>query len=86
MYMTSDRREKLTQNLMDKRIELRQKGEKTIKAYEVAFQEVIESTCRGKLWHEVTNCKIFDHLLEHKKPTETVIEIVKQIKEELYED
>lgn len=85
MYMTSDRREKLTQNLMDKRIELRTNGEKHIKAYEVAFQEVIENTCRGKLWWEVTDCQIFNHLLEHKNPTETVIEIIRQIKEDLYE-
>ena len=86
MYMTSARREKLVQNLMDKRIELRQNGERSLKVYEYAFQEVIENTCRGKLWWEVTNCQIFNHLLEHKKPTETVIEIVKQIKEDLYED
>lgn len=82
MYMTSARREKLVQNLMDKRIELRQNGERNIKTYEVAFQEVIESVCRGKLWWEVTDCQIFNHLLEHKKPTETVIEIIKQLKEE----
>lgn len=82
MYMTSARRELLTQRLMDKRIELRENGEKNIKVYEVAFQEVIENICRGKSWWEVTECKIYNHLLEHKKPTETVIEIIRQLKED----
>ena len=83
MYMTSARREKLVQNLMDKRIELRQNGERNIKVYEAAFQEVIENTCRGKSWQEITGCNIYKHLLEYKKPTETVIEIIRQLKEEI---
>ena len=82
MYMTSTRREILAQKLMDKRIELRENGEKNIKVYEVAFQEVIENICRGKSWCEVTGCQIHNHLLKHLKPTETVIEIMRQLKED----
>ena len=82
MYITSDKREKLTQKLFDKMIELREGGKTNIKAYEVAFQDVIEEVFPDECWWEVTECQIFDHLMEHKNPRKTVIAILKGLKEE----
>ena len=42
MNINSIQREQLTQMLFDKMIELRKKDVKNIKAYEIAFQDVIE--------------------------------------------
>lgn len=82
MYMTSKRRETLAQKLFDKMIELKRGGERHIKKYEIAFQEVIEGVCPQKVWWEVTGCQIFMHLMEYKDPEKTVIEILKQLKED----
>ena len=73
-------REKLVQALMDKRVELRQKGERSIKAYEVAFQDVIEEMFPASCWYDITDCNIFAHLMQYKDPTETVIEIIRRLK------
>ena len=81
-YMNGDRREKLTQKLFDKMIELKKGGIRHIKTYEIAFQEVIEEVCPDKCWWEVTDCQIFMHLMMHKNPEATVIEILKQLKED----
>lgn len=78
--MTSDRREKLTQALMDQRVELRHKKEKRIQVYEKTFQKVIEKVCRCNSWHDVTDCDILEHLRKYKSPTETVIEIIRRLK------
>ena len=80
--MNSDRREKLSQKLFDTMIELKRGGTRHIKTYEVAFQEVMEEVCPGKWWWEITNCQIFMHLMMHKNPEATVIEILKQLKED----
>ena len=82
MYMTSKRREALAQKLFDKMIELKRGGERHIKKYEIAYQEVIEEVCKEKVWWEVTGCQIFQHLMENKDPEKTVIEILKQLKED----
>ncbi len=63
-------------------IELRKAKERKIKAYEVAFQNVIEDVFPGKLWWEITKCNIFMHLMEYEDPEKTVIEILKQLKED----
>ena len=81
-YMTSERHEKLACGLFDKMIELKQKKERRLKAYEIAFQEVIKEVCPEKCWWDVTSCDIFMHLMEHKNPNITVIEILKQLKED----
>ena len=81
-YMNGDRREKLTQKLFDKMIELKKGGIRHIKTYEIAFQEVIEEVCPDKCWWEVTKCSIFLHLMKYKDPELTVIEILKQLIEE----
>jgi hypothetical protein len=82
MYITSDKREKLAQGLFDKMIELKKAGEKSIKKYEIAFQDVIEEVFPDECWWDVTSCEIFTHLMEHKDPEATVIEILKQLKED----
>lgn len=82
MYITSDKREKLSQGLFDKMIELKKTGETNIKKYEIAFQDVIESVFPQECWWNVTSCEIFLHLMEHKDPEATVIEILKQLKED----
>ena len=82
MFITSDQRTKLAQGLFDKMIELRKEGEKSIKAYEIAFQDVIEEVFPDELWWEVTDCQIFWHLMEHKDPEATVIAILKGLKED----
>lgn len=80
MYITSDQHEKLAQNLFDKMIELREAGEKSIKAYEIAFQNVIEEVFPDKRWHDITDCNIFEHLMKCKNPEKTIIEILKLLK------
>ena len=82
MYITSEQHTKLAQNLFDKMIELKKQGIRTVKAYEVEFQEIIEQIFPDKLWWEVTECQIWQHLTEHKDPEATVIEILKQLKED----
>ena len=82
MKITSDQHTKLAQGLFDKMIELKKSGEKHIKAYEVAFQDVIEKVFPGECWWNVTECQIFGHLMEHKNPEKTIIAILKGLKED----
>lgn len=82
MYINSTQREQLAQKLFDKMIEMRKGGEKNIKSYEIAFQNVIEEVFPGELWWEVTYCEIFQHLMEHKDPEATLMEILKELKED----
>lgn len=82
MYVTSNQREQLTQMLFDKMIELRKKEVKNIKAYEIAFQDVIEKVFPCECWWDVTACEIFTHLMEFKNPEATVIAILKGLKED----
>lgn len=82
MHITSSQRSVLAQKLFDKMIELKRKKERHIKKYEIAFQEVIEQVFPNECWWEVTGCQIFMHLMEHKDPEKTIIEILKQLKED----
>lgn len=82
MNITSEQHTKLAQGLFDKMIELRKAGEKSIKAYEVAFQDIIERVFPDMCWWEVTECQIFNHLMEYKDPEATVISILKGLKED----
>lgn len=82
MYITSDQRSKLAQDLFDKAIELRKAGETNIKQYEASFQEVIENVFPDTAWWNVTSCEIFMHLFEFKDPTATIIAILKGLKED----
>lgn len=74
-------KQKLADALFAKCNELLNDGVANIKAYEIAFQEVIEKLYPNKPWWEVTSCEIFMHLLEYKDPQATVIEILKTLKE-----
>ena len=82
MNINSTQREQLTQMLFDKMIELTKKEEKNIKSYEIAFQDVIEEVFPDECWWEVTDCEIFQHLMEHKDPEATAISILKELKED----
>ena len=83
MYINSTQRERLAQKLFDKMIELKKEGEKNIKSYEIAFQDVIEEVFPDECWWEVTDCEIFQHLMEFKNPEETIITILKELKEDV---
>ena len=82
MYINSAQREQLARGLFDKMIKMRKDGEKNIKAYEIAFQNVIEEVFPDECWWDVTGCEIFQHLMEHKDPEATVIAILKGLKED----
>ena len=82
MYINSTQREQLTQMLFDKMIELRKKEVKNIMAYEIAFQDVIEKVFPEESLWDITGCEIFIHLMVHKNPEATIIEILKQLKED----
>ena len=82
MYINSTQREQLAQKLFDKMIEMRKDGEKSIKAYEIAFQDVIEEVFPDECWWDVTGCEIFQHLMEYKDLEATVIAILKELKED----
>ena len=82
MYITSEKRSKLAQDLFDKMIAMRQAGEKNIKAYEIAFQDIIERIFPDMCWYDVTDCQIFMHLMEFKDPEKTIIAILKGLKED----
>lgn len=82
MNITSEQHTKLAQDLFDKMIAMRKAGEKNIKAYEVAFQDIIERVFPEECWWEVTECQIFNHLMEHKNPEKTIIAILKGLKED----
>ena len=82
MYINSTQREQLAQKLFDKMIKMRKGDEKNIKSYEMAFQDIIEEVFPDECWWEVTDCEIFQHLIEHKDPEATVIAILKELKED----
>lgn len=82
MNITSEQRTKLAQDLFDKMIAMKKAGEKNIKAYEVAFQDIIERVFPEECWWNITDCQIFMHLMEHKDPEATVIAILKGLKED----
>lgn len=82
MYITSDQHTKLANGLFDKMIELKKKGERSIKVYEIAFQDVIEDVFPDEGWWNITDCNIFMHLMEYKDPEATVIAILKGLKED----
>ena len=60
-------------------------GERNLKAYEIAYQNVIEDHFPDKSWWEVTDCDIFNDLFNNRDPEHTEIEIVKGIKEDVDE-
>ena len=82
MKITNEHKRQLGDKLLNKVIELREKEETNIKAYEIAFQDAIEEVFPDESWWNVTDCEIFMHLLEYKDPTATVVAILKGLKEE----
>ena len=82
MNITSDQHTKLAQDLFDKMIAMRKAGEKNIKAYEIAFQDIIERVFPDECWYDVTECQIFTHLMEYKDPEATIIAILTGLKED----
>ena len=82
MYINGTQRKQRAQKLFDKMIEMRKWGEKNIKSYEIAFQDVIEEVFPDECWWNVTGCEISQHLIEFKNPEETIITILKELKED----
>ena len=82
MYINGTQKEQLARGLFDKMIEVMKVGEKNIKVYEIAFQDVIEEVFPDECWWDVTDCEIFTHLMEYKDPEATVIAILKGLKED----
>ena len=82
MHITNNQKQKLAKHLHNKMIELYEGGETRIKAYEIAFQDVIEEVFPDECWWNITACEIFTHLMEHKDPEATVIAILKELKED----
>lgn len=81
MKITNEQKRQLGDKLLNTEIELREKGETNIKAYEIAFQDAIEEVFPDESWWNVTDCEIFMHLMEHRDPTATVVAILKGLKE-----
>lgn len=82
MKITNEHKRQLEDKLLNTVIELRERGETNIKAYEIAFQDAIEEVFPNESWWNVTKCEIFMHLMEHKDPSATVVAILKGLKEE----
>jgi hypothetical protein len=82
MKTTNEHKRQLGDKLLNTVIELREKGEANIKAYEIAFQDAIEEVFPDECWWNVTSCEIFMHLFEHRDPSATVVAILKGLKEE----
>ena len=82
MYITHEQHARLARGLFDKIIELKREGVLQLKAYEIAFQDIIEKAFPNMCWWVVTDCEIFLHLMEHKDPEATAIEILKSLKED----
>lgn len=62
--------------------DLNARGEYNIKAYEVAFQDVIENFYPDTPWYEVTDVNIFNHLFTERDPQATIDAIASSIKGE----
>ena len=77
---TNEKRVVLAQKLFDKMNELKNNNETNIKAYEIAFQDVIEEVFPDECWWNVTGCQIFWHLMEHQDPKLTITTILKELK------
>lgn len=58
---------------------LEKRGERNLKSYEIAYQDVIEDYFPDKLWWEVVDFNIFDSLFNDRDPQKTEIEIVKHV-------
>ena len=65
---------------------LKEQGNNNLKAYEIAYQGVIEDFFPEKSWWEVTDTDIFMDLFNNRDPEHTEIEIVKNIKDEYLEE
>ena len=76
---TNKKRTILTSKLFDRMNELKNNNETNIKAYEIAFQDVIEEVFPDECWWNVTNCQIFWHLMTYKDPELTITAILKEL-------
>ena len=74
-------KDELRTALYNKCSDLMSKNEYNIKAYEIAFQEVIEGLYPEHSWWEVTSCNIFMDLFNGRDPMATVENIVSQLNE-----
>jgi hypothetical protein len=75
----SEEQKELKRVLFDTYFSLQNRYETNIKAYEVAFQNAIETLYPGKSWWEVTECNIFMDLFETRDPWKTIMNIADKI-------
>ena len=82
MTNTITQKQRLEVALTAKRQELADRGVTDIKAYEHAFQRVIEEVYPEKAWWKTTSCQIFMNLLAYHNPRKTVKTILQLLKED----
>lgn len=71
---------KVERALFDALYQLKNQGNYNLKAYEVAFQDVLERFYPDQPWWEVTDVDIFTHLMANRKPYDTIKAIVSSLK------
>lgn len=81
-YMTEDRRGQLARELFDAFIGMQRREIKNLKAYGDEYSRIIKKICPEKKLYEVTECNFIKHLATYKNPEETIIQILKQLKED----
>lgn len=79
--MSSSQFATLAQTLMDICVNLRLEGEKSLDVYDRYFKQALENCLGVQHWYEATDCNIHKHLITYRNPTETVITILKRLKE-----
>ena len=80
--MTEDRRGQLAVLLFDAFISLRRREIRDLNDYNIEYKKIIKIVCPEKPVDKITSCDIFGHLIEHRNPEATIIEILKQLKED----
>jgi hypothetical protein len=80
--MTEDRRSQLAVLLFDSYISMQRREVKNLSEYSNEYQRIIKIVCPEKSISQVTSCDIMEHLIKHRNPEQTIIEILKQLKED----
>ena len=81
-YMTENRLAQLAVELFDSYIGMQRRGVRCLNTYGNEYVRIIKKICPEKHLYEVTACNISEHLTKHKNPEETIIAVLKNIKED----
>lgn len=79
--MTEDKRSQLAVLLFDSYISMQRREVENLNAYNNEYQRIIKIICPDRQINEVTECDILAHLIKYKRPEDTIIAILKQLKE-----